>query len=207
MPGLYLWGFFTPPVDGALFRAALVANCLRGALPPVDFRAVCLVRAIVESIYHLHYGIVLFPNRVLRYEANYICTIILQRLRTESRFSGGGASQSAISLRNQRWLIGLLMIFGSFTSSVNNCQKVSSVECLVSEPRGSVRPHTRMPSRSGAAKAACWSTRDREPKHVIKMRYLLLLVFGKLLVHNLLFVFVCKKVAKLISIWLKKIWP
>ena len=25
-------------------------------------------------------------------------------------------------------------------------------------------------------------------------------------VHNLLFVFVCKKVAKLISIWLKKIW-
>ena len=35
-------------------------------------------------------SIVLFPNRVLRYEANYICTIILQRLRTESRFSGGG---------------------------------------------------------------------------------------------------------------------
>ena len=39
-------------------------------------------------------SIVLFPNRVLRYEANYICTIILQRLRTESRFSGGGGSQS-----------------------------------------------------------------------------------------------------------------
>ena len=70
-------------------------------------------------------SIVLFPNRVLRYEANYICTIILQRLRTESRFSGGGggASQSAISLRNQCWLIGLLMIFGSFTSSVNNCHR------------------------------------------------------------------------------------
>ena len=30
-------------------RAALVASCLRGALPPVDFRAVCLVRAIVRS--------------------------------------------------------------------------------------------------------------------------------------------------------------
>ena len=27
-------------------RAALVAICLRGALPPVDLRAVCLVRAI-----------------------------------------------------------------------------------------------------------------------------------------------------------------
>jgi hypothetical protein len=27
-------------------RAALVASCLRGALPPVDLRAVCLVRAI-----------------------------------------------------------------------------------------------------------------------------------------------------------------
>ena len=31
---------------GALFLAALVANCLRGALPPVDLRAVCFVRAI-----------------------------------------------------------------------------------------------------------------------------------------------------------------
>jgi len=25
-----------------------VANCFRGALPPVDFRAVCLVRAIAN---------------------------------------------------------------------------------------------------------------------------------------------------------------
>ena len=30
-------------------RAALVASCLRGALPPVDLRAVCLVRAIVRA--------------------------------------------------------------------------------------------------------------------------------------------------------------
>ena len=35
-----------PPAAGADLRAALVANCLRGALPPVDLRAVCLVRAI-----------------------------------------------------------------------------------------------------------------------------------------------------------------
>ena len=34
------------PVAGADLRAALVASCLRGALPPVDLRAVCLVRAI-----------------------------------------------------------------------------------------------------------------------------------------------------------------
>ena len=40
--------FLTPPVAGALFLAALVANCLRGALPPVDLRAVCLVRAMLE---------------------------------------------------------------------------------------------------------------------------------------------------------------
>jgi hypothetical protein len=46
VPGLYLCGFFTPPVAGALLRAALVASCLRGALPPVDLRAVCFVRAI-----------------------------------------------------------------------------------------------------------------------------------------------------------------
>jgi hypothetical protein len=35
-------------VEGADLRAALVASCLRGALPPVDLRAVCLVRAIVN---------------------------------------------------------------------------------------------------------------------------------------------------------------
>jgi hypothetical protein len=40
----------TPPVAGALLRAALVANCLRGALPPVDFLAVCLVRAILKNL-------------------------------------------------------------------------------------------------------------------------------------------------------------
>ena len=34
------------PTVGADLRAALVASCLRGALPPVDLRAVCLVRAI-----------------------------------------------------------------------------------------------------------------------------------------------------------------
>ena len=31
-------------------RAALVASCLRGALPPVDLRAVCFVRAIAECV-------------------------------------------------------------------------------------------------------------------------------------------------------------
>ncbi len=39
--------FLTPPVAGALLRAAFVASCLRGALPPVDLRAVCFVRAMV----------------------------------------------------------------------------------------------------------------------------------------------------------------
>ena len=33
-------------LTGAVLRAALAASCLRGALPPVDLRAVCLVRAI-----------------------------------------------------------------------------------------------------------------------------------------------------------------
>jgi len=46
VPGRYLWGFLTPPEAGAFFRAALVASCLRGALPPVDLRAVCFVRAM-----------------------------------------------------------------------------------------------------------------------------------------------------------------
>ena len=47
VPGLYLCGFFTPPVAGADFLAALVASCFLGAFPPVDFLAVCLVLAMV----------------------------------------------------------------------------------------------------------------------------------------------------------------
>ncbi|KAF8715556.1 hypothetical protein HU200_027215 [Digitaria exilis] len=46
VPGRKRWDFFTPPVAGADLRAALVASCFLGALPPVDLRAVCLVRAI-----------------------------------------------------------------------------------------------------------------------------------------------------------------
>ena len=46
VPGRYRWAFLTPPVAGADFRAALVASCFLGAFPPVDLRAVCLVRAI-----------------------------------------------------------------------------------------------------------------------------------------------------------------
>jgi len=34
-------------VAGALLRAAIVASPLRDGLPPVDLRAVCLVRAMV----------------------------------------------------------------------------------------------------------------------------------------------------------------
>ena len=45
----HLWGFLTPPVAGADLRAALVASCLRGALPPVDLRAVCFVRAMAAG--------------------------------------------------------------------------------------------------------------------------------------------------------------
>jgi hypothetical protein len=36
------------PVAGADFLAAFVANCFRGAFPPVDLRAVCFVRAIAQ---------------------------------------------------------------------------------------------------------------------------------------------------------------
>ncbi len=46
------WGEITTegrnsqPAEGALFLAAFVANCFLGALPPVDFLAVCFVLAI-----------------------------------------------------------------------------------------------------------------------------------------------------------------
>ena len=41
----------TPPVGMALLRAILVPSCFRGALPPVDFRAVCFVRAMATRIW------------------------------------------------------------------------------------------------------------------------------------------------------------
>jgi hypothetical protein len=37
-------------VAGADLRAALVASCFLGALPPVDFLAVCFVRAILNDL-------------------------------------------------------------------------------------------------------------------------------------------------------------
>lgn len=41
-------------LEGADLRAALVAICLRGALPPVDLRAVCLVRAMSVPSYRVY---------------------------------------------------------------------------------------------------------------------------------------------------------
>lgn len=35
VPGQKRWGYFTPPVAGADFLAALVASCFLGALPPL----------------------------------------------------------------------------------------------------------------------------------------------------------------------------
>ena len=51
-PGLNLWGFFTCPTAGAVFLAALVTICFLGAFPPVDFLAVCLVRAMLDVTSH-----------------------------------------------------------------------------------------------------------------------------------------------------------
>jgi hypothetical protein len=36
-----------PPADGNAFLAAFVANALRGAFPPLDLLAICLVQAMV----------------------------------------------------------------------------------------------------------------------------------------------------------------
>jgi hypothetical protein len=36
-----------PPADGNAFLAAFVANALRGAFPPLDLLAICLVWAMV----------------------------------------------------------------------------------------------------------------------------------------------------------------
>lgn len=65
VPGLKRWGFFTPPVAGADFLAALVVSCLHGALPPVDLRAVCFVRAIAE----------LEPSSSFQYLKSRVCCL------------------------------------------------------------------------------------------------------------------------------------
>ncbi len=51
VPGRYRCGFFTPPVAGALLRAALETGTFFGALPPVDLKAVCFVLRRHASAY------------------------------------------------------------------------------------------------------------------------------------------------------------
>jgi hypothetical protein len=56
VPGLNLWGFLTPVVTGADFRAIFWAmSCFRGTFWAVDFLAVCFVLAI-ESIQFYYYS-------------------------------------------------------------------------------------------------------------------------------------------------------
>jgi histone H3 len=50
VPGRNRCGFLMPPEIGALLRAAFVASCFLGALPPVDLRAVCFVRAMKDYV-------------------------------------------------------------------------------------------------------------------------------------------------------------
>ena len=64
----HLWGFFTPPVAGADLRAALVASCLRGALPPVDLRAVCFVRAMLSAYLRLERAVTQYSAQNLLVE-------------------------------------------------------------------------------------------------------------------------------------------
>ncbi|KAJ1401556.1 hypothetical protein SESBI_28714 [Sesbania bispinosa] len=45
IPGRNLCGFFTSLIATMDFRAAFAPSCLCGALPPMDFQAICLVRA------------------------------------------------------------------------------------------------------------------------------------------------------------------
>ena len=63
VPGRYLCGFLTPPVAGADLRAALVASCFLGALPPVDLRAVCLVRAMFLNSNEDFFSTILWKTR------------------------------------------------------------------------------------------------------------------------------------------------
>ncbi len=77
-----LWGFLTPPVEGALFLAALVASCFLGALPPVDLRAVCLVRAIFQYWKHRNQ----FNQSVNSWSSKWQYTLFRNCFRISPRF-------------------------------------------------------------------------------------------------------------------------
>jgi hypothetical protein len=66
-------------VAGALLRAALVASCFLGALPPVDLRAVCFVRAISTQ---------LIPNLTTAMLANEDLSIMLEKNKLQSVYIG-----------------------------------------------------------------------------------------------------------------------
>ena len=51
-----------PPTGGAALRAAFVASCFRGALPPVDLRAVCFTRAMLLSDKTIPFEEILVPS-------------------------------------------------------------------------------------------------------------------------------------------------
>jgi hypothetical protein len=54
VPGRQRWGFFMPPMCLPCFCAAFVARWMHGAFPPVDWRAVCFVLAIVQLLMLLY---------------------------------------------------------------------------------------------------------------------------------------------------------
>ena len=62
VPGRNLCGFLIPPtcLTAAVFLAALLASCFRGAFAPVFLRAVCFVRAIVPLSVSFRFSICFF---------------------------------------------------------------------------------------------------------------------------------------------------
>jgi hypothetical protein len=53
----------TPPGDGADMRHALLASCLRGAMPPRDWRAPCIVRPLFRDVDCVPVNVLAFYER------------------------------------------------------------------------------------------------------------------------------------------------
>lgn len=107
---LYLWGFFTPPVDGALFLAALVASCFLGAFPPVDLRAVCLVRAIIYL-----WMFFFFFKEEIRYKALFAQNQSLYSSNTQLRLF---FTSNHILTRYEQMLSGGKNVSGGFKQNI-----------------------------------------------------------------------------------------
>jgi len=82
-----------------------VASCLRGALPPVDLRAVCLVRAISEALREIRRYQKSTELLIRKLPFQRLVREIAQEFKTDLRFQGSAVL--ALQEAAEAYLVGL----------------------------------------------------------------------------------------------------